>query len=313
MNPTMEPTRVVPAAARRIVYRTKGHTQGPITRLMSPGDLGELVKPFVFLDYFDFSRFDGGGGPVHPHSGLATHTTLLQGNLEYADSTGKWGELGDGSIEWMRAGGGVWHGGAAVAGKEPLRGFQLWAALPPEIELTPAESHYVERVAVPGDGLVRVLLGSYGDMASPIDYPSPVSYLHVRLLDGERWTYEPRKGHNVAWLAVATGSLLIGGAPLAREMAVFEEGQAPIEVVAWGDVEFVLGSAVKHPHPLVTGMYSVHTSPRTLMIGEAGIEDVVSNMLLVPGEMFTPKTLRDLDRRRLGGGARYPVLGSRQG
>ncbi len=29
-------------------YRTSGHREGPITRLMSPGDIGELVKPFVF-------------------------------------------------------------------------------------------------------------------------------------------------------------------------------------------------------------------------------------------------------------------------
>jgi hypothetical protein len=26
---------------------------GPFTRLVSPGDIGELIKPFVFLDYFD--------------------------------------------------------------------------------------------------------------------------------------------------------------------------------------------------------------------------------------------------------------------
>ena len=28
-----------------------------MTRLMSPGDLGGLVKPFVFLDYFEFRGF----------------------------------------------------------------------------------------------------------------------------------------------------------------------------------------------------------------------------------------------------------------
>ncbi|QNM58911.1 hypothetical protein XHV734_0045 [Xanthomonas hortorum pv. vitians] len=34
------------------MFRTRGTTRGPITRLMSPGDLGQLVKPFVFLDLF---------------------------------------------------------------------------------------------------------------------------------------------------------------------------------------------------------------------------------------------------------------------
>src|SRR5262245_6853011 len=121
---------------RRIVHRTKGHAGGPITRLMSPGDLGELVKPFVFLDHFDFTdvRGNGGGGVVHPHSGIATHTTLLQGSFIYGDSTGKGGTLRAGSIEWMQAGGGVWHGGTLFPGK-PLRGFQLWVSLPPSLEL----------------------------------------------------------------------------------------------------------------------------------------------------------------------------------
>jgi hypothetical protein len=51
---------VAPAGAvRHIVHRSRGQTHGPITRLMSPGDLGEVLKPFVFLDLFD-----NGGKPL---------------------------------------------------------------------------------------------------------------------------------------------------------------------------------------------------------------------------------------------------------
>ena len=39
--------------SRQIVLRTRGHAHGPITRLVSPGDVGEMIKPFVFLDYFE--------------------------------------------------------------------------------------------------------------------------------------------------------------------------------------------------------------------------------------------------------------------
>jgi hypothetical protein len=35
---------------REIVARTRGSSHGPITRLVSPSDLGHAVKPFVFLD-----------------------------------------------------------------------------------------------------------------------------------------------------------------------------------------------------------------------------------------------------------------------
>ncbi|HSV51888.1 MAG TPA: pirin family protein, partial [Burkholderiaceae bacterium] len=41
------------STARRILHRTRGQGHGPITRLMSPSDLGEYLKPFVFLDIFD--------------------------------------------------------------------------------------------------------------------------------------------------------------------------------------------------------------------------------------------------------------------
>jgi len=33
----------------RIARRTRGQSQEPITRLMSPSDFGRLLKPFVFL------------------------------------------------------------------------------------------------------------------------------------------------------------------------------------------------------------------------------------------------------------------------
>ncbi len=123
----------------RIVKRTRGHTHGQITRLMSPSDFGRLLKPFVFLDLFDNQGmlFSGNMG-LHPHSGIATVTYLDCGEqLSYEDTSGATGLLHAGGLEWMRAGGGVWHGGG---GGEPGRTRPwLWIALPPELELGSAE------------------------------------------------------------------------------------------------------------------------------------------------------------------------------
>lgn len=223
------------------------------------------------------------GLPVHPHSGIATHTTLLQGSVDYADSTGKSGRLASRGVEWMQAGGGVWHGGGPSGG-EVLRGFQLWVALPPHLELAKAYSDYVDGDAVPSDGGKRLLLGSYGGLSSTIAYDEPVTYLHVQLRDGDHWSYQAAPSHDVAWLAVATGSLLTDKVVLRSEMAVFEEGSAPIDVVARGDVEFVIASAAKHPFPLVTGYYSVHTSREALSRGEAGYATIAKTMALMPGK-----------------------------
>ena len=62
-----------PREARAIVRRTRGRTHGPVTRLMSPSDFGEILKPFVFLDLFDHEGAPF-NGPLHPHSGIATLT-----------------------------------------------------------------------------------------------------------------------------------------------------------------------------------------------------------------------------------------------
>ena len=72
----MSATALLQRSVRRITHKTRGRTHGMVTRLMSPGDLGEILKPFVFLDLFD----NPGGEPLphllglHPHSGLATLT-----------------------------------------------------------------------------------------------------------------------------------------------------------------------------------------------------------------------------------------------
>lgn len=274
---TLDTPNTLRGEGRRIVHRTRGHAHGGITRLMSPGDLGQLVKPFVFLDRFEIDSAGAPGMPMHPHSGIATHTTVLEGNVRYVDSTGKSGRLEPGSIEYMQAGGGVWHGGES-GDSTRVRGFQLWLALPPELELAPAESHYLDRSDVPGDGRVRLLLGRFGDLRSPIAYPVPLTYLHVTLRDGMAWRYEPAADHDVAWLAVGLGGVRACGATLRDEMAVFEEGNGPIDLVAVGDTELVIGSAARHPHALVTGHYSVHTSADALRRGEAGYRRIAAEV-----------------------------------
>ena len=90
-----------------IAKRTRGQTHGPITRLISPSDLGQLLKPFVFLDLVDNHGQPFSGFGLHPHSGIANLTYIAQRNVSYEDTNGAHGLLPAGGIEWMRAGGGV--------------------------------------------------------------------------------------------------------------------------------------------------------------------------------------------------------------
>jgi len=268
-------------AQRRVVHRTSGISHGPITRLFSPGDLGELLKPFVFLDHIDSpagSRMAGFG--MHPHSGIATLTYVIHGHGRYEDTTGDHGERGvlrPGGVEWMMAGGGVWHqGGPADSGRG--LGFQLWVAMPPELELASAYSRYLDPEDVPHVGPARVLLGTCAGQTSPIPAPSDITCLGVHLRAGETWRFEPAAGHTVAWAAVGEGRLHAPDAMRAGELLVFEPGGGPIAFEAKTDAVLMLGSAVRHPHALHMGTHSVHTSQEALRAGQQGIRDRAASL-----------------------------------
>src|SRR5882762_1272502 len=267
------PTTPTQAQARKIVRRTRGNRHGPITRLMSPSDLGQMLKPFVFLDLFDMEHATFQGMGLHPHSGIATVSYLFEGSVRYEDSNGATGVLPAGGVEWFKAAHGAWHGGGlGDAGR--ARGFQLWLALPPEQELGPVENVYLAPDAVARNGPARVLVGTHGGATSSINAPASLNYLAVRLRAGESWRYQPAVDHTVGWVSVSAGRLRVPERVEAGELAIFEPSGDAIDFLAETDTEFVLGSAAPHAHDLVLGQYSVHTSAATLRAGERRLNEI---------------------------------------
>jgi redox-sensitive bicupin YhaK (pirin superfamily) len=258
--------------ARRIVRRTRGNRHGELVRLMSPSDLGQLLKPFVFLDHFDLHGTNG-GTELHPHSGIATVTYLFEGTIRYEDSNGVTGVVPAGGIEFFKAAHGAWHaGGPGDTGH--ARGFQLWLALPPEQELGPVENIYLSPDNVPNDGPARVLVGRHGAVASRLNVGGSVNYMAVRLTKGESWQYRPPADHQVGWISISRGRLLLPDGVDAGELAVFESSNSPIEMAADSDAQFVIGSATPHAHDLALGNYSVHTSTAALRAGEQRLREI---------------------------------------
>lgn len=67
---------------------------------MSLGELGELLKSFVFLDIFSLSAKGGKSTfGMHPHSGIATITFMTEGHIAFKDTTGVTGVL----LAWTSA------------------------------------------------------------------------------------------------------------------------------------------------------------------------------------------------------------------
>ena len=262
-----------PRLARAIVQRTRGRTHGPATRLMSPSDFGEILKPFVFLDYFDIDPKRTPPIGFHPHSGIATLTLLLEGQISYEETSGTKGIIDPGGVEWMRAAGGVWHTGGTV-GAARAKGYQLWIALPPEMESIEPGAEYLGGEHFQSQGPARVILGRHGEAASKVSAPTTINYLDVALNKGDKWHYQPPQNHTVAWIAVHKGKLATPESVDKGELAVFGASNRALEFEAVEDTGFVLGSAVKHPHDLVLGYYSVHTDERALARGEAKIAEI---------------------------------------
>jgi redox-sensitive bicupin YhaK (pirin superfamily) len=264
-------------ALRKIEIRARGQAHGPITRLISPGDLGEKLKPFIFLDFFSAEITPGFGFPMHPHSGIATLTWQPGCDVQYEDTTGQRGLLKAGGLEWMNAGGGAWHQGTLM-GQGHATGFQLWVPMPPGVEDGPSAGQYVApqdvaRVKIPG-GEVLVLLGSLGagpalrSARSPIQSHQDMNYLVVDLEPGACWRYEPPAGHDVAWAFAFDGSPMVQGERTSRELLTFEPGTGDIDIAAHdGNVRVLVGTARRHEHPLVLGPSSVHTSRESLARG----------------------------------------------
>jgi redox-sensitive bicupin YhaK (pirin superfamily) len=235
--------------------------------------VGELIKPFVFLDYFDIDPKHMPAIGFHPHSGIATLTLLHEGRISYEETSGTKGIIEPGGVEWMRAGGGVWHTGG-TAGTARAKGYQLWIALPPEMESIESEAQYLGGEHFQSQGPARVILGRHGEAASKVPAPTTINYLDVALKKGEKWRYQPPENHTVAWVAVHQGKLATPEIVDKGELAVFEGSNAALEFEALEDTGFVLGSAVKHPYDLVLGTYSVHTSKAALDRGEAKITEI---------------------------------------
>lgn len=106
-----------------------------------------------------------------------------------------------------------------------------------------------------------------------------MNYLDVQLAAGERWTYQPPLDHEVGWLAVSDGAIRTPEPVSAGEFVCFEESNSAISIQADRGSRFVLGSAAKHPHDLVLGRYSVHTTHAALVAGESQIKRIGHQLL----------------------------------
>ena len=214
----------------------------PVRSLFSYQTQGEQLSPFLLLDYAGPHYFPAGSGKrgvgEHPHRGFETVTLVYSGEVEHRDSTGKGGIIGPGDVQWMTAGAGIlheeFHSAEFTRTGGELKMIQLWVNLPAKDKMTHPGYQSITADVIPdaalpdGAGTLRVIAGSYGDIAGPAHTFSPLNVWDMQLNQGHDVTFTQPDGWSSA-LVVFEGEVNVNGSDNAREgqlVVLSQKGEA---------------------------------------------------------------------------------------
>lgn len=149
------------------------------------------VGPFVFIDHMGpthLKKDENFDIAPHPHIGLSTLTYLFDGEIHHRDSIGSSLTIKPGAVNWMTAGRGVVHSERTpsyLRGKEKLmHGFQIWVALPKELENTEPSFYHSEANDIPvweNDKLsFKLIAGKAFGKESPVPVHSELYFIEIK-------------------------------------------------------------------------------------------------------------------------------------
>lgn len=151
-----------------------------------------MVGPFIFIDHMGPSEIGPGKYMdigQHPHIGLSTLTYLFEGEMMHKDSIGSDQRITPGSVNWMTAGSGVVHTERTPKDHRDgqtrkVHGFQIWVALPKELEEMDPEFHHIPAKELPrwteGSLNFTLVAGTAFDRDSPVPVHSPLFMVEIK-------------------------------------------------------------------------------------------------------------------------------------
>jgi redox-sensitive bicupin YhaK (pirin superfamily) len=227
-----EPTRRV-LAPREVPL---GGPRGMVVRRTLPHRELRTVGAWCFCD--DYGPTDAARHPMavppHPHTGLQTVTWLLSGEVRHQDSIGSEQLVRPGALNLMTAGRGIAHAETSTPTSPPLRGLQLWVALPDaHRDIAPAFEHHADLPVLTDGGLTAtILLGPLGDVRSPASAYTPIVGADISLRPGASGTVPLEPAWEHAVLALDDGMAVNGVGLAAGSLAYLGCGRDGVEVAA---------------------------------------------------------------------------------
>lgn len=248
------------------------------------------TDPFLLLDYSqpvsfapnpNFKSQPHGVGQ-HPHKGFETVTIAYAGEISHADSTGGYGVIEEGDVQWMTAGRGImheeFHSEAFGRRGGDFSMVQLWVNLPSAHKLTDPKYQSIKRADLPvlelkdnktGDtiGTAVIIAGEcqateQSQNVSPSEITqktthgaantfSAINMWNIELHSSGTATLQVPSTHN-AMLLVQEGELLINGTPInAGSLIQFDAPDVNATISDSDSIELEYSTATNADEPLI--------------------------------------------------------------
>lgn len=182
--------------------------------------LGARASPVELLDNF---RVSGRPFGPHPHAGFSQLTYVFQdsrGSVNSRDSLGNDLVVGPGGIVWTQAGSGMMHQEVPADPLHELHGLQVFVNLSSRSKFVEPKVLHLMPEKVPvwqsehGD-LVRVVVGTFGGISSPLIPAEPFDFLDIEFR--RRIVFDLVDGRNALLYAVE-GPVIVRGNYWNREI-----------------------------------------------------------------------------------------------
>lgn len=178
------------------------------------GKLDAAIDPFLGIDH---AWMRAATFPPHPHAGFSAVSYIFvdsETGISNRDSLGTHNIIQPGGLHWTAAGRGVVHEEVPAENGKTVHMLQIFVNLsvdcqgnaPFMLSIAPED---VPSVQLPG-AYIRIPLGAFADVKSPLQPPTAIDLLDISLDDGASLSIPLANDRN-AFVMPITGSLDING------------------------------------------------------------------------------------------------------
>lgn len=258
---------------KKIIAVKQGHRadvgEYKIFRVL-PNHEVRAIGPFVFLDYVpmiqhpaDEPRKTVDGRGAHPHRGIATLTYVLNGEADHFDSNGHHAKVYSGGAQWMKAGTGIIHDESMNpdphTGDGLTHGFQFWVNLPAankaeQPDYLPVQANELPVVITDDNaGQLKVVIGEYNNLRSPIPTYSEQFIYHIWLAPGKTFRLDTKANLEYAAFLPVSSAVVNDIEYRERDLLLFDSEQGAIELQnpTAAAIEIIVFGGARYTEPIV--------------------------------------------------------------